>query len=613
MKTIKNILFIFLIGLSFISCEKAQEREIQSSNAQPNIHRMRDIDDEDPPLYTEEDAIVLGNQRSNPYEITNMLHAYEIISCLLPNFVVGTEEPEVNTIYYRVLPTDSADLAILDADTSIIYFDYPLDYDIVQWGNYYHDPTVSDPAYTWLYAVVPAGHPLPQLSTVQILQECYLPEEPSGNDDSLYDTIPDWQNGFALLEYVAYRESGNSDMFEPEDIDNLEYILDNSLGWGEENGQAQRSSRSFWSWLRGWITGVHPQGQFRVRNTETGANEPIKNAKVLIHNFIKIYCGGLNSNGFYYSTTRFRTRSWYHIRFENHNTGTRIYNESQFIFGPVHRRLGWHSRDGYSCTLYFGDMAWRYASINNAAEKYLNYCQEYSIFFPYNLRIWVVGIENDMGVASTPLFHKRGVPLAWGAALFSPLLSIILAYRGSPDMVFCIPRDNYSYNTRYLYYLVFHEFGHGSHYMKVGNAYWSNYVLYIIENLGYGYDAHGDYAGYCGIGEMWGNFVGACFANKYLGHSYPYLYIDYDGYQDITPYSNQHYVAFNAWEDWYHPGILAKIHEDSGCSITDIYNALNVDVYSLDALELTLQSEGIDRNIISEAYGLYHHWDPRPY
>lgn len=613
MKTIKNILLILIIGFSVVSCENKLIDEILSNRSSLNkttSARDPDIDDEEePPMYNEDDMIVLGNQRDNPYEIDNMLYAYSLIGYLSHNFLVGDEEPEVNTIYYRVLPTDSSDLAIISADTTVLYFDFPLDYDITQWGSYYHDPTVLDSAYTWLYAVVPAGHQLPQVSNLEVLQECYIPNEPTGEIGVDYDTIPDWQNGFALLEYVAYRESGNLDMFEQEDIDNFEEILALSADWGESSAQRDRSSRSFWSWLRGTITGVHPEGTFRVENTETNSNERLKNAKVLIHNFVKIYSGNLNSYGHYYSSVRFRTRSWYHIRFHNHHTGTRIYSGRKLIFGPYDRRLGWHSRNGYSCTLTFNDVAWRYATINNASEVYFDYCQEYGIIFPYNLRVWALGIDSNLGRGCTPLFNKRNVPIAAAAFFILPIAGIILAFTGAPDVGIFVQQGDRDFETLELYGLVFHEFGHASHYEKVGNTYWHNYVSYIICNLGYG-DGHDPDAGYCGIGEMWGNFVGSCFANKYLGHPHPYLFINYYGYQNSYLYSG-HYDYFNAWEDWYHPGILAKIHEDSGCSITDIYNALHSDVFSLDILQYSLQNEGINNNIIVSAYDLYNYWNPQ--
>ncbi len=32
-----------------------------------------------------------------------------------------------------------------------IYFDYPLDYEITEYGDYYHDPSISLDKPTWLY------------------------------------------------------------------------------------------------------------------------------------------------------------------------------------------------------------------------------------------------------------------------------------------------------------------------------------------------------------------------------------------------------------------------------------------------------------------------------
>ena len=67
--------------------------------------------------------------------------------------------------------------------------------------------------------------------------------------------------------------------------------------------------------------------------------------------------------------------------------------------------------------------------------------------------------------------------------------------------------------------------------------------------------------------------------------------------------------SFHPREGWYNPGILAKIHEDSGCSMEDIYNALNADVHSLEALKYSLMLQGIDENIITAAYEQYNYWN----
>lgn len=57
----------------------------------------------------------------------------------------------------------------------------------------------------------------------------------------------------------------------------------------------------------------------------------------------------------------------------------------------------------------------------------------------------------------------------------------------------------------------------------------------------------------------------------------------------------------------YYPSGVPMV--DSRCSISDIYNALNADVYSLEALEHFFVQEGIDNNIIHYAYDTYHGWE----
>lgn len=605
MRSLKHIIFIFVLGFFAMGCENSnrdlvplkQHEIFDPFNPRPSV-------EPETPFYQEGDSIILGHQRKNPYEIHNMQSAYTWLKHhpIFSDFIVGDIEPYVNTLYFRVLPADSAELAILAADTTILYCDYPLDYDILQWGSYYHDPTVSDPTLTWLYAVVPINHNVPHLSSFEVLQECYLPEEPFGNLD--YEQIPDYQNGFAMLEYVAYRESGNSDMFDREAVIHFEEILSHAANRTSTNDYSDNDDTNERNWLHNLIFGAQPTGIFSVENTVTNSVEGISNAHVFIHNIIKIYCGPLDNHGQYCSSKRFRTRCWYHIRFSNHHTQTRIFGGAKFLFGPVHRHLGWHSCEGYSDTLRYHDedVAWRYAAINNAVEQYWDYCQEYRILFPYDVNVWVLQNLNNWA-GSTPLFHKRG-----SALIYNWIMLPILLFLEVPDMALFVSQGER--NTQEIYALVFHEFSHASHYEQVGNTYWRNYVLHIIANTGYGAHADGLYHGYCGIGEMWGNFAAAHFLYKYLGYTYPFIYLTSNGDFNQSLYSGlSNYTTFNPSEDWYNPGILAKIHEDSQCSISEIYNSLNADVYSLDALKYSLAQQGININVINNAYDTYHNWD----
>lgn len=601
--TIPKILFVCLFALVLFSCNST-DNEITPPSAS-NISSR--ISEDDAFLhYREDDEIVLGHQRHNPYEIHTMLEAYDLLHEYVQNFVVGAIEPYVNNIYYRVLPRDSSELAILSSDPSVIYFDYPLDYDIERWGSFYHDPSLGNFDYTWLYAVVPANHPLPHLSTLEILAECYIPNEPVSNDGH-YEEIPDWRNGFAMLEYMAYKLTNNLDMYDSEVIAAYEEILletsSRNMIQASQFSTDIESRNLFWD----FIAGVHPEGDFYVENTY-GGSQGIKNASVFIHNIVKIYCGPLNSQGHYYSTMRFRTHCWYHIRFENNHTLTRIYGGAKFLIGPVHRHLAWYSRYGYSCTLDPHDVAWRYASINNAVEEYFDYCNDYNILFPYYMRVWVCGIEGDWA-GGTPLLHKRHSPLIYNSLVVS-ILGPLFLFLDIPDMALFISQNSSIIDTYKIYGLIFHEFSHASHYEKVGNNYWSNYVLHIILNMGYGTHAGGPFHGYCGIGEMWGNFAEAHFLYKHMGFQYPYIYLTSSGAFDYSQYANlPYYLGFSPHEDWYNPGILAKIHQDSHCSITDIYNALNPNVNSLETLRASLHNQGIGYEIIDQAYEAFHSWE----
>jgi hypothetical protein len=107
--------------------------------------------------------IVLGKQKANPYSVENMLIALDTLRAyanavgdeeLLSNAGIRTKSLEtisINTtdLYVRFLPSDSVGYANLKQDSTLELFNVPLDYEIVQTGDYY-DPTIGDNIYTWL-------------------------------------------------------------------------------------------------------------------------------------------------------------------------------------------------------------------------------------------------------------------------------------------------------------------------------------------------------------------------------------------------------------------------------------------------------------------------------
>merc|ERR1711879_380514 len=113
-----------------------------------------------------------------------------------------------------------------------------------------------------------------------------------------------------------------------------------------------------------------------------------------------------------------------------------------------------------------------------------------------------------------------------------------------------------SLGTAAVYQTTFHELGHASHFKQAGNNYWVKYINYIITYGAYG-NGTGANAEYCGVGEMWGNYVGALFRRE-------------------EKHSNVSMTSFWSWfdyyEDWYNPGFLRDVHNISDISVNEIFS-----------------------------------------
>jgi hypothetical protein len=88
-------------------------------------------------------------------------------------------------LYVRFLPQDSTGYAALRQDTTLELFGYPLDYEVVQAGDYYLDPTLPDTAYAWQYAVVKPGYQPPQGVEYEVLENLFLIENSEGYSEEV--------------------------------------------------------------------------------------------------------------------------------------------------------------------------------------------------------------------------------------------------------------------------------------------------------------------------------------------------------------------------------------------------------------------------------------------
>ena len=583
---LKKLLPVFLcfIGVWFADCSGLSQPDVPIKGDEPSV-----IIPDEPEIegYTDDTEIKLGDVRKNPYNIDIMRDAFDILmhTSILDEAVNIPTEPHVNHIYYRVLPTDSMELECLLADTGVHYLNIPLDCDIVQSGAFYRDEDVKDSPYVWLYTVVSARKSLPTVGKVEILDQLFIPAEREDVKEGETD-------GVGVLEYVAYKLTYNLSDWEDEDIAYYEDLLAryNLSDIGEKptikKAMASTDARKA---PKRWFSKAYPTGIFSVWNTYTHTWDGIAGAEVIIHNFVKMYTGALDREGKYTSSKVFRTKVYYWIRFYNVPTQTSIFPKVPLIGSALHP-LRKHSKEGFDYHCEHNSVAWRYATINNAVVKNARFNYEYEIPTANGLRIWVLPGNKEWS-GSTPLLHfaRGGYHSVLDLLLF--LCGVPYAIPITPDMmIFATQGDE---TTEELQGTMYHELAHVGHYLRVGDTYWDHYITHIIWHGGYGNDKSGLYAGYCGIGEMWGEYAGKFYLAKDIS---------------ITELNTIEKVARNG--HWYNPPIMAAIGDyaiSEGYTFGDLYHVLNADIHSLDALRDGMVRLGLDEkkidSIIEERKG----------
>ena len=110
--------------------------------------------------------IVLGDRLKDPYTVENMQDA---VASLYPT--KGRTVLAPTDIYVRFLPRNNDEYDRL-VDLGVEMIDHPLDYQIVEEGDYYHDPSLSEDTITWQYAVVNAKFQFPYGIRYEVIDKC---------------------------------------------------------------------------------------------------------------------------------------------------------------------------------------------------------------------------------------------------------------------------------------------------------------------------------------------------------------------------------------------------------------------------------------------------------
>ncbi len=468
------------------------------------------------------DMIVLGERLENPYTTENVREAYVSV---YPT--KSREEIQTSHLYVRFLPKDSDEFALLDA-SELELLDYPLDYQILVDGDYYHDPSLPDESITWQYAVVPKDYEFPDIK-YEILDECHITESDLGSraDDGI-----DWE----AVEREAYRLTGNTEMLEP---------------------QTRKPK-------------VNPSGRITIVDAHANGGQPfgVSGVKIVCNTFVKFSSAYTDRDGYYTIPKKFSAKLKYRLMFKNEKGFAIGFN---WVLVPASvSTLGKASADGINITITRDSdrKLFLRSAVNNAAYDYITRCADEDMGLtlpPSDLRIWLF---SGLSASSAVMIHHKSVVKSEYISKFLGVFAGIIAFF-APDVTIGT-KDMTEY--RDVYRAVCHELAHCSHFSQVGVAYWDKYIEYILRSyvttggMTYG-DGTGQYAGHCEVGEMWAYYLESVMYKERYGGAVPQFGSSY----------------------WFSPQIFRYLDE-RGFDKADFLAAMQTDVTDVSALQSRMTS-----------------------
>ena len=461
--------------------------------------------------------IVLGDKLENPYTTENVRDAYVSV---YPT--KSREEIQTSHLYVRFLPENSAKFDLLNG-SELELLDYPLDYQILVDGDYYHDPSLPEESITWQYAVVPKDYEFPDIR-YEILDECHITESDLGTRSS--DGI-DWE----AVEREAYRLTGNEEYLMPE----------------------SKKPK------------VNPSGRITIVDEYANGGQAfgVAGVKVVCNTFVKFSSAYTDRDGYYSIPKKFSAKLRYRLMFKNEKGFAIGFN---WVLVPASvSTLGRASADGISTTITKSSDRKLYlrSVVNNAAYDYITRCAAEDMDLtlpPEDLRIWLFsGLSASSAVM---IHHKTVVKHEYISKFLGPFAGLIAFF--APDVTIGTKEMT---DYRDVYRAVTHELAHCSHFSQVGTGYWDKYIEYILRSyISTGGMTYGDgteqYAGYCEVGEMWAYYMESMMYKERYGGAVPQFGTSY----------------------WFSPQIFRYL-DDRGFSKSDFLAAMQPDVTDIPSLQ----------------------------
>lgn len=527
----KKIFYIFaLVAFTFTSCEKNElDNNLHNSNTATvvdNINRPTQ-------------PIILGNQLNNPFSVENMQIALDSLMANSESLNGSMRAPSAfnefeisaTDLYIRYLPKDSVEYRTLMNDTTLTLFDFPLDYELKQVGEYYKDPTVTG-EYTWLYTRVPVGYTPHAGIEYEVLEELFILEhspyysvETETGEDGMQKakSVAGQNNNEALrvLQTVSLYLTGN---LKQDSKDKNTYTNNVS---GMQKARSYLTVKIFGKTIT-LATFYYPSGTLKVKGfhtmnengivtpSSTAVDVPLKGVKM--HFLTWFYWGHAftDENGYYQSDKSYLLDPIHTIYFSGRTKNQqnswdldRVWLWGSCLWVQKHC-LGVQSKDEYNATIDVTSDAWDACVTNNAIYEYMTVCDKEGLARPSaHLQVALRENPSGLGSSSAPLFQNHtNTYTAWflggffnyvysytteGSSLDPTSLPMTMFLNSLPDILLAGGNMNHFMNTYYfsrqeaLYTYnstIWHELTHASNFQRVKNdkgygsatAFWSSLV-----------------------------------------------------------------------------------------------------------------------------------------
>lgn len=297
---------------------------------------MQEENFQNPVSAKREGEIVLGKKLKNPYSVENMQTAYENIRTKNPKGRTKELDIRATHLYVRFLPENYALYDTLTSDTTIYFVDYPIDYEIEQTGDFYHDPTIPDTLPTYQYTAIPIDYTPPAGISFEILEELYLPKQDSA------------------ITSAGGRMSGELEQL----VDELEYEALNISDNLQEDERSNNSGRT-----QGLLPSQFtPNGTISVNDTRLGTIR-LAGAKVRTRRWFEVYEAFTDANGNYRMGGTYRYDFNYDIIWERWDFDVRSGTYGQATMDGPNCKCSWS-------TTINGGVQQFYASVFRGAIRY---------------------------------------------------------------------------------------------------------------------------------------------------------------------------------------------------------------------------------------------------